>query len=332
MSSSVKFIQHQRRGPFHFICLPGLVPDGPETFLRQRSLLHKHGTVSIATWPHAKFDLDTVLEGIGRRIEDAANSHQKPVVMAVSFGGSIYLELLRRAKAAGQVLPVAANLLISPMPGPKDLSPLLARLVKPISEQAGLDDAHARVALERGRSFFRMLAAKSAGVETTELRWNTFLTPTGIRRYQEGRIRGRIEATLASIPTDGAIERICALTSLQGIDERTGVLSDAPTLILWGSREGHTLNMEGPGTSLLSRPDLAARIFPNTEVQFIYDRDGEVVPHASLLKHAKAFNPMLQRFLIRQHRRLHAHRFLRLPFLDKLGEKAKAAEIRAHVG
>ena len=110
------------------------------------------------------------------------------------------------------------------------------------------------------------------------------------------------------------------------------VLSDAPTLILWGSREGHTLTMEGPGTSLLSRPDLAARIFPNTEVQFIYDRDGEVVPHASLLKHAKAFNPMLQRFLIRQHRRLHAHRFLRLPFLDKLGEKAKAAEIRARVG
>ena len=129
--------------------------------------------------------------------------------------------------------------------------------------------------------------------------WKALLTPQGWLQLREQRIRDRIERTLDGIPTGGAIERVHALLHLVGVHQQRGPLCSAPTLIAWGSRERHTLRMDGPGTSLLCRPDFAQKVFPDAEIQWVYDRDGGEVPHASLLKHAHAFNPLLKRFLKR---------------------------------
>jgi hypothetical protein len=96
-----------------------------------------------------------------------------------------------------------------------------------------------------------------------------------------------------------------ALRQLGGLDQdarATKPLTEVPTLILWGSKERHTLTMDGPGTRILSRPDLASRHFPDVEVQWVYTHDGEEVPHASLLKHAPDFNRHLRHFLKRRAR------------------------------
>jgi hypothetical protein len=74
-------------------------------------------------------------------------------------------------------------------------------------------------------------------------------------------------------------------------------------MILWGSKERHTLDMDGPCCGRLCRPDLATRVFPAAEVQWVYGLDGTSVPHASTLRHAVAFNRHINRFLARLPRR-----------------------------
>jgi pimeloyl-ACP methyl ester carboxylesterase len=283
----------------HFILVPGLVPDGPETFLRQANLFLAYGSTSTVTYPYDRFELDEVLAALDRRVDSAFAAGEQPVLVGVSIGGGICLEWLRRRRERGSVAPLAAVVLVSPFTCTSDLAPLLKRLIDPILAAAG--DDQARLALERGRDFFKLLASRSVSPsEASGWRWGlTMLTPSGIRAWQERGILRRIERTLDSIPANGAIQRVCSLRDLRGLVGSRGPLTGAPTLILWGSKERQTLSMDGPGTGILCRPDLAYRHLPNVEVHWVYGAGGEEVPHASLLKHAHAFNPHLKRFLRR---------------------------------
>jgi pimeloyl-ACP methyl ester carboxylesterase len=283
------------RGEHHAFLLPGLVPDGRETFLRQQSLFRAFGEVTTVTWPYDSFDLDRVIERIAARIRAAAAAGQRPLLVGVSVGGGIALELLQRTRS--QALPLAGVILVSPLTCADDLAPLLQRYLDPIlNPPAGVSQTEA---LEKARTFFRTLAARSMG-EPLQSPWKALLTPPmGWIQLHEQRIRDRIEATLMGIPAAGGLDRVNAILRLTGIHQSKGHLTMAPVLITWGSRERHTLRMDGPGTGLLCRPDLAYRIFPDAEIQWVYDAAGGEVPHASLLKHAHAFNPLIKRFLKR---------------------------------
>ena len=288
------FVTQTGRGPFHFVLLPGLVPDGRETFHRQQSLFKSYGDTTTVTWPYDAFDLEHVLEGIQQRIHAIASTGARPVLVGVSVGGGIALEILRRNST--KPLPLAAVLLVSPMTCPDDLAPLLKRFVEPIFNPP--EGITSEEALEKGRTFFRTLASKAIG-EPLMSPWKSFFTPQGWVQLQENAIRQRIEKTLSGIPTGGGLERVQAIQKLPGIHQHRGHLSAMPTLITWGSRERPTLRMDGPGTGLLCRPDLAYRLFPDAEIHWIYEKNGGEVPHASLLKHAKSFNPVIKRFLKR---------------------------------
>jgi pimeloyl-ACP methyl ester carboxylesterase len=292
------------RGPLHFVCVPGLVPDGPETFLRQQSLLRRFGAMTVVTYPYEHFVLDEVLAAIRRAIEQARADGRQPVLVGVSVGGGVCIELMRRARDTEQPLDLASVILVSPFTCTADLAPLLARLVAGIEKEADRSDGgRPDQALERGRALFRTLASKSVGARPATTGWRSFfalLTPQGFAEWGEARIRARIERTLEAIPAHGGIARVLALRQMSGLDQdprATKPLTQAPTLILWGSKERHTLTMEGPGTGILSRPDLATRHFPNLTVQWVYTHAGEEVPHASLLKHSNAFNRHLRHFL-----------------------------------
>lgn len=289
--------------PFHVICLPGLVPDGPETFARQRRLLQARGSVAILTYPYGGFDLDRVLTAVRDEIEDARASGLAPVLFGISVGGGIVIELLRRAREAGKPLPVEGVVLASPLTCTDDLSSMLKRLLIPIIEESGRVGGRPQVALERGRALFKTLVTRVADEKPKTLAsWLGpvgLLTPQGFNAWWEARLLQRIHRTLDRIPPDGAVERVLALRSFRGVHGVRGPLCEAPTLILWGSKERQTLDMDGPGTGRLCRPDLACKVFPSVEVHWIYDRDGGEVPHASLIKHAKAFNPPLARWLKR---------------------------------
>jgi pimeloyl-ACP methyl ester carboxylesterase len=278
--------------------MPGLVPDAPETFLRQRHLFLAYGSVTAVTYGYETFDLELLLAGLRERITAAAAMGEAPVLFGVSIGGGIVLELLRRCAAAGEPLPLAGLVLVSPFTCTADLAPLLRRMIEPILGENG---EAAREGLERGRSFFRMLASRSvpADAPTGWRKGLSLLTPSGLRAWQERAILARIDRTLASITPEGALARVRGLRHLRGVGQEREALCRAPTLILWGSKERQTLSMDGPGTGILCRPDLAYRLFPDAEVQWVYGAGGEEVPHASLIKHAHAFNPHLKRFLRR---------------------------------
>ncbi len=295
MTNAPVFATRVGRGPCHFLLLPGLVPDGPETFLRQRHLFLAYGTVTTVTYAYDAFDLDTLIEAIERHIVAASAAGQPPVLVGVSVGGGVCLELLRRCRVAGRELPLAGLILVSPLTCTEDLAPMLRRMLDPIFEGDEVE-----VALARGRSLFKSLVQRSAPGTVAGhglMGLMASLTPAGLRARRETAIRVRIERTLDAICGQGALERVISLRGFVGLGGKAEVLHRSPTLILWGSKERQTLRMDGPGTGVLCRPDLACRYFPDVQVHWIYSADGDDVPHASLLKHAHAFNPHLKRFI-----------------------------------
>lgn len=292
---STCFTTERGRGDHHALLLPGLVPDGAETFLRQQALFRAFGDVTTITYPYDGFDLDRLIESLDKRIRAAAHRGERPVLVGVSVGGGIALELLRRTQS--NPLPLAAVVLVSPLTCVDDLAPMFKRFLDPVLHPP--EGTTATDAIEKARVFFRALAARSMG-EPIVSKWKALFTPPhGWIQLRDQSVRLRIQRTLDGIPAAGGLERVQAILRFVGVHQVRGVLTKAPTLICWGSRERHTLRMDGPGTGLLCRPDLAFRLFPDAEIQWVYDREGGEVPHASLLKHAHAFNPLFKRFLKR---------------------------------
>jgi pimeloyl-ACP methyl ester carboxylesterase len=292
------------RGPCHTLLVPGLVPDGPETFLRQSSLFRSLGSTATFTYPYDHFDLDEAITAVRRELATAHAARRITVLVGVSVGGGLAIELLRRLHEEKAPVPLCALILISPLSCTGDMSSLLAKLFRGIeAEEARGANGDMSAALERGRAFFKSLASRSAGSKAPDLgrlrSLFTLLTPRGLMELRDRRIRDRIERTLDDIPAQGALARVLALRELHGLGKVKHVLATVPTLILWGSKERHTLDMDGPGTSRLCRPDLATRLFPDCEVHWIYGHDGEEVPHASLLKHAGPFNRPMRSFVKR---------------------------------
>jgi len=303
--STLHLLRHTGGKPFHFVCLPGLVPDGPETYAHQLKLLRARGSVAVVTYPYDSFDLDAVIAHVREELEQAHHAGLAPILVGLSVGGGIVIELLRRGLDAGRPLPLRGLILISPLTCTDDLSSMLSRLMLPIVAESGKVGGRPEVAIERGRLLFKNLVTRStdhADTSLDALRWLGplgLLTPQGFAAWRERRLAARIQATLANLSPEGSLQRVLALTHFRGLAGHRGPLCEAPTLILWGSKERQTLDMEGPGTGRLCRPDLACKVFPSVEVQWIYDRDGGEVPHASLLKHARAYNPPLVRWLRR---------------------------------
>lgn len=287
-------------GPFHSLLVPGLVPDGLETFHRVRKHFQTKGEVSILTYPYEGFTLEGLFAKIEQFLSDCSRRKRRPVLVGVSVGGGFVLEFLRRQKLAGLEPDIAGLILVSPMVSAQDLAPILRRLWLPIVSE----EASATQALEKGRSFFRQLASKSAPRTAIPAGWKGLFaafTPQGLNDILEAPLRARIEKTLHAIPAEGAIVRCRLLKELTGLEKGgpAAILTRKPTLILWGSKERHTLDVDGPGVGVLCRPDLAEKHFPECQVHWIYSRDGEAVPHASLLKHDKAFGRPLKEFLAR---------------------------------
>lgn len=287
-------------GNLHSLLVPGLVPDGLETFLRVRKHFQAKGDVSVATYPHAVFDIEALFELFDRFLSECRRQKRRPVLVGVSVGGGFLLEYLRRCVHEGRETDIAGLVLVSPLSCTQDLAPILRRLWIPIVA----DEPTAVQALEKGRSFFRQLASKSARKAEVPSGWKGLFaafTPQGIGEIIDASLRKRIEKTLGSIPAEGAIARCRSLKLLNGL-EKSGpatLLCAKPTLILWGSKERHTLDVDGPGVGVLCRPDLAERHFPDCQIQWVYTKDGEPVPHASLLKHDKAYARPIKEFLAR---------------------------------
>lgn len=319
--------RHRGPAPHHLICLPGLVPDGPEAWLRQRRLFARHGSVAVASWSAMGFDLDATIAALDDEVVQARSAGRKPILVAMSFGGGVALEWLRRRQERGEPADLAGLVLVSPMGSIRDLSPVLTRLLDPIAAAVDGRGGDPCLALERGRSFFRQLAMRSVEDEALGGGWPGLfaaLAPSAFVARHERRIRDRISAGIAALPALAAVQRVQGVRALRGLPEGRMPLCEAPTLILWGSKERHTLNMDGPCCGRLCRPDLACRVFPAAEVQWVYAADGSAVPHASTLRHAPCFNRHLGRFLDRLPRQAHPRRGLGLPALFSLPTPASA--------
>ena len=293
------------RGRWRFILVPGLVPDGPHTFLFQTRLLRRFGDLITLTYPYDHFSLDETIACIAGQVQAAHRAGRRPVLVGVSVGGGVILEWLRRTRLAGEAPELGGLILISPLSCAEDLSPLLKRLLAPVMAEAQKADGLPEQALQRGREFFMGLAAKSAGaprrVRGLRRLFDRF-TPAGYAARRDHAIRSDIEQSLGRITDRTAVERVVALKDFRGVHGLARAhlpVTTAPVLILWGAKERQTLDVAGPGASVLCRPDLCHRLFPNVEIHWVYNPDGEEAPHASLLKHARAFNRHLSRYCTR---------------------------------
>jgi len=289
----------ERSGALPTVVIGGFVPDATEAAYLLRGGLLQQGSLYYINYPRGGFSAELIFAQVEDLVEEIGQRHGcPPVLLAVSFGAGLALELLRRTSAAGRPLPLAGTVLISPVaclddllePGAPKPTTLLGRAVKPYLDAGAEVEA---AVVEKSRAIFqRMFDSGAQNRDALRL----LLT-----RAEVGMLRDRVLASINSISVRGAIERVRALRDLPAPGEPR-VLCHAPTLILFSEKEGAVL-CEGSPT----RRELGLhpqRWFPQGRTLVVANRSDNPVQHASLIFHARYFQPPLAAF----YRRLRAPR------------------------
>ncbi|WP_415909577.1 alpha/beta fold hydrolase [Oleiharenicola sp. Vm1] len=140
----------ERGGALPAIVVGGFVPDATEAFYLLRGGLLRHGSVFYFNYPRRGFSTDLFLAQLEDLIAEIATLRgQRPALIAVSFGAGLVLELLRRAAARGETLPLAGLTLVSPVACTADLidvrapkpTTLLGRVLLPYLRGGGAPTA-----------------------------------------------------------------------------------------------------------------------------------------------------------------------------------------------
>jgi pimeloyl-ACP methyl ester carboxylesterase len=284
-----------RPGPLPTIVVGGFVPDATEAFYLLRTQLLAHGSLYFCNYPRRGFSTALFLAQLEDLIEEVTVRHgQRPVLVAVSFGAGLALELLRRRPG----LPLAGVVMVSPVACTDDLldpaapkpATLLGRVIKPYLDAA---DGPADGLVEKSRAVF--LKMFESGAKNQEaLRF--LLSPPEARRLREA-VVGNINA----IDARGAIERVQALRDLPAPGPRR-MLHAAPVLVLYAEKEGAVLAESSP-----TRREFTGHMaawFPQGRCLTVRHTPEHPVQHASLIFHCDNFAPPFAAF----YRRLRAAR------------------------
>ncbi|HET7537066.1 MAG TPA: alpha/beta fold hydrolase, partial [Candidatus Didemnitutus sp.] len=130
----------ERNGPLPTIVVGGFVPDTTEALYLMRGGFLQHGSVYYFNYPRRAFSTDLFLAQLEDLIQEVGELRGRlPVLVGVSFGAGLVLELLRRCAHRRATLPLAGLVLISPVLCTADLldpaapkpSTLLGRVLKP---------------------------------------------------------------------------------------------------------------------------------------------------------------------------------------------------------
>ncbi len=293
----------QRLGPLPTIVVGGFVPDATEALYLLRGQLLQQGSIYYLHYPHRGFSTELFLAQLEDLIEEVTNrTGHRPVLVGISFGGGMILEMLRRAAERRDRLTLAGLVLISPVACLEDLvdpaepkpTTLLGRVLRPYLATEGTADA---AVVDKSRAVF--LKMFESGVQNkAALRF--LLTPEEARR-----LRAAVAATINAIDTQGATERVQALRCLPA-PGAPGVLHAGPTLILYAEKESAVLVENSP--TRLRLESYTRDWFPAGTCQTVTHSPDNPVQHASLIFHSQCFAPLLASFYqkLRQRRRLAA--------------------------
>lgn len=292
----------ERAGALPTIVVGGFVPDATEAFYLLRGGLLRHGSVFYFNYPRRGFSTDLFLAQLEDLIEEIHTRRgQRPVLIAVSFGAGLVLELLRRAAARGETLPLAGLALVSPVACSADLidvrapkpTTLLGRVLLPYLRGGACAPDGAIV--EKSRTvFLRMF--ESGAQNQSALR---FL----LTRAETQRLRDAVVGSINAIDAAGAFERVRALNQFPEPGEPC-VLFAGPALVLYAEKESAVLQENAPTWREFSHR--AEAWFPRGHCAVVTNEDDHPVQHASLIFHSRNFEPHLAR-LFREIRRLKVH-------------------------
>jgi pimeloyl-ACP methyl ester carboxylesterase len=247
--------------------------------------------VYYCNYPRRGFDLDASLAQIEELAEELALLQGRPpVVVAVSFGAGLVLELLRRRAAAGRPLPLAGLALVSPVTCVEDLldpaaakaTTLLGRVIQPYLAAGG---PPAEALVEKSRTvFLRMFEAGAQNKAALR-----FL----LTRAETARLREAVLSGIQAIDAAGATARIQALRDLPAPTTPRSLFS-GPALVLYAEKEGAVLRDDAPGWRALR--DRTTAWLPQGSCATVRHTAENPVQHASLIFHGHCFAPPLLAF------------------------------------
>jgi hypothetical protein len=290
--------RERRRGPRPTLVLGGFVPDAAEQVYLLRGFLARQGSVYYLDYARDDFSLPLLAAQLDDLVaEIRAREGAAPVVVAVSFGGGVVLDWLRRGRLAGGAGPVLAGLvLVSPvtcaedllLPGEARPGTLLGRAVQPL-----LVAEHERdclPAVERARLIFARMF--EAGAQ------NKAALGALLTRGELAELRAGVLGTIAGVTPRGALARVHALRDMASptsyLTPELVPLSAAPTLILYAEKEGAVIHERSPARQVLERA--CGSFFPAGRVEEVRNPRGSPVQHASLVFHVANFLPLFGRF------------------------------------
>ena len=284
-------LTEERTGPVPTIFLGGFVPDATEAVYLLRGHLLRAGSVYYVNYPRRGFSTELLLAQIGDLIEEITQQRGRaPVLLAVSFGAGVALELLRRAAETGRPLPLAGLVLVSPVacmadlttPGAAKPTTLLGRVIQPYLDSRG--PVAVTVVEQSRKRFLKMFEAGAQNREALGL----LLTKAEI-----GMLRHRVHAAITAIDAAGAVERVQALRDFAG-PSVPAVLSRVPVLVLYSENESAVLTETSP-TAKEFRTRLTAW-FPRGRCLTVANTPADPVQHASLIFHCRNFLPPIAAF------------------------------------
>ncbi len=282
-------LREKGAGVMPTIVIGGFVPDATETVEFQRPLLRRYGGIYYLNYPRNGFSAEVFSAQLADLIDDIHRTGMKPLIMSVSFGSGILLHFLKHApesiheKIRGLVLAspvICTDDLIRPAGEKRDGIRFLESSLQKIitADPQRRDDLEKQV--ERSRRCFQALFA--AGAENRVL---------GGRHLA---IRRKIMDVLAHTSAIGGYERVKALREME-FPGGTGSLFSGPVLTLLAENEQDILVPTSPTLAMFASAERYTSLFPRCTVKKVITKSaGDSVPHASLIFHHDAYNPLLQ--------------------------------------
>jgi hypothetical protein len=276
-------------GSMPTIVIAGFVPDATETIEFQRPLLRRYGNIYYLNYPRNGFSAEMFSAQLSDLIDDINAKACKPLIMSISFGSGLLVDFLRRAdeniheKIRGLLLVspvICTDDLIRPKSEKRDGIRFLESSLQKIitADPSKQDELEKQV--ERSRRCFQALFA--AGAE------NRVLSSKHLA------IRRKIMDVLAHTSALGGYERVKALRDLE-FPPLHGSVFAGPVLALMAENEEDILVPLSPTLGLFADSTRYTKLFPNCRVKKVISKNGgDNVPHASMIFHHDAYNPLLE--------------------------------------
>jgi hypothetical protein len=276
-------------GSMPTIVIAGFVPDATETIEFQRPLLRRYGSIYYLNYPRNGFAAEMFSAQLSDLIDDIHAKGCKPLIMSISFGSGLLVDFLRRAdehiheKIRGLLLVspvICTDDLIRPKSEKRDGIRFLESSLQKIitADPSKHDELEKQV--ERSRRCFQALFA--AGAE------NRVLSSKHLA------IRRKIMDVLAHTSALGGYERVKALRDLE-FPALHGSVFAGPVLALMAENEEDILVPLSPTLGLFADSARYTKLFPNCRVKKVISKnEGDNVPHASMIFHHDAYNPLLE--------------------------------------